>query len=85
MGLVGSIVVFIITWWLVFFAVLPWGVASQAEHGSVEPGTDPGAPMRPALGRKALLTTAIALGVWLLIYVVVANGLIGLESLRPPS
>ncbi len=82
MGLVGGIVVFLIVWWMVFFAVLPWGVVSQAEHDAVEPGTDPGAPTRPALGRKALITTTIAACLWLIIYIVIVNGLITLE-LRP--
>lgn len=78
MGLVGGIVVFLMVWWVVFFAVLPWGVVSQAECDDVAPGTDPGAPMAPALGRKALITTAISIGLWIVIYVIIANGLISL-------
>ncbi|MFD2030635.1 DUF1467 family protein [Ancylobacter dichloromethanicus] len=42
------------------FAVLPFGVRSQHEDGVVEDGTEPGAPQRPLLLRKALVTTVVA-------------------------
>ena len=80
MGLVGGIIVYLVVWWMVFFAVLPWGVVSQIEQDAVEPGTEPGAPIDPGLGRKALITTVIAAGLWLIIYVVIANGFITLGT-----
>ena len=52
-----SIAIYFIIWWLVLFAVLPFGVRSQQEAGSVAPGTEPGAPARPLLWRKLLATT----------------------------
>ena len=36
--------IYFIVWWLVFFAVLPWGIRSQDEHGHVVHASDPGAP-----------------------------------------
>jgi predicted secreted protein len=51
--------IFFVTWWIVLFAVLPWGVKSQHETDSFEPGTDPGAPQRPLLLRKVLATTLV--------------------------
>ncbi|MDB5621632.1 MAG: hypothetical protein JWR39_195 [Devosia sp.] len=58
----GSIVaVFFVLWWLCFVAVLPIGTQSQHELGEVVSGTDPGAPAAPALLRKALIATALAL------------------------
>jgi predicted secreted protein len=48
---------FFLIWWVVLFAVLPWGVRSQLESGDTTPGTDPGAPVVPKLGRKLLWTT----------------------------
>lgn len=56
MGLAGIIVVFGITWWVVFIAVLPLGVERQ-DH--VEPGHDPGAPKRPMIWRKAAIATVV--------------------------
>ncbi len=52
--------VFFIVWWLVFFAVLPFGARSQVDEGDVTLGTEHGAPARPDLGRKAAITTVIA-------------------------
>lgn len=47
-------------WWVVLFAILPFGVRSQHETGEVTKGTDPGAPLAPRLVAKALWTTLVA-------------------------
>ena len=60
MGIGTYIAIYFIVWWTVIFAVLPFGVRSQHEDGAVENGTEPGAPSRPLLLRKALVTTVIA-------------------------
>jgi predicted secreted protein len=60
MSLTGAIAIYFVLWWLVLFAVLPWGIRSQHESGNVEPGTDPGAPLRPLLLRKAIATTVVS-------------------------
>ena len=44
MSLTTAIAIYFIIWWVVLFAVLPFGVRSQEESGEVAPGTDPGAP-----------------------------------------
>jgi len=44
MAISTVIAIYFIIWWVVLFAVLPWGVHSQEESGDVAPGTDPGAP-----------------------------------------
>ena len=51
--------IYFVAWWIVLFAVLPFGVRSQAEEGDVTPGTDPGAPVVPLLIRKAIWTTIV--------------------------
>ena len=60
-----GIAVFVIIWWIVLFAVLPFGVKSQQEAGEVVTGSDPGAPVVPRLGLKLLATTLIAGLLWL--------------------
>lgn len=60
MGIGTYIAIYFIVWWTVIFAVLPFGVRSQHEDGRVEDGTEPGAPQRPLLIRKMLVTTVIA-------------------------
>ena len=61
-----AVAVFFTIWWIVLFAVLPFGVQSHHEAheaGAAEPlptGADPGAPVAPNLVRKALWTTGIS-------------------------
>ena len=67
MSFFSGFAIYFIIWWLTLFVVLPLGVRSQAEDGHVEPGTDPGAPAKPNLGRKLILNTILAgvvFGVW---------------------
>jgi len=52
--------VYFVIWWIVLFAVLPWGVKSQHEAGEISPGSDPGAPAQPWLLRKAIATTIVS-------------------------
>jgi predicted secreted protein len=53
--------VYFIVWWLCFFVMLPIGVRTQEEAGEGRfLGTEPSAPARPMLGRKALAATLIA-------------------------
>lgn len=59
---------FFVTWWIVLFAILPWGVRTQEEDESVVPGSAPSAPVRPLLLRKAVVTTVVALVVVGVIY-----------------
>ncbi len=76
--------VFFLIWWVVLFAVLPWGIRSQHEGGAIAPGTDPGAPVLPKLGRKLMLTTLVAGVLFAAFYVVMANRLVTLNGLLAP-
>ncbi len=57
MALTTAFAIYFIIWWVVLFAVLPWGVRSQEESGEVVPGSDPGAPNLPKLLLKLIWTT----------------------------
>jgi predicted secreted protein len=70
MSLVSALAIYFIIWWVVLFAVLPIGVRSQLENDNVTLGTEHGAPARPALARKAAITTAVSLVVFGLFYLV---------------
>jgi len=61
MNLFTGIVAFIVIWWLVLFAVLPWGVQRNHAPGL---GEDWGAPLRHRMWLKAGVTTLIALVIW---------------------
>ena len=73
--------IYFIVWWLVLFAVLPWGVRSQAESGEVVPGSDPGAPAIPHLGAKLLWTTLTATIIFALAALVYTYRLVTLDDL----
>ena len=73
MNWVTGIAVYVCIWWVVIFAVLPWGIRT-AER--TDQGHDAGAPDNPRLPRKALITTVIAGALWLLYYVIVMSDLI---------
>lgn len=69
MGALTGILVFVVVWWVVLFAVLPWGVETDA---APPPGTAASAPRTPRIAMKMLITTLISLGIWLAIYLIVA-------------
>lgn len=56
----GGLALYFVIWWILLFAVLPFGVRSQAESGDVVRGSEPGAPALPALREKAIWTTLVA-------------------------
>jgi predicted secreted protein len=81
MSIVTALAIYFIVWWLVLFAVLPFGVRSQQEGGEVTPGSDPGAPAIPRLARKLVWTTIVAGIVFALGYVAYAYRLVALDDL----
>lgn len=76
--------IFFLIWWVTLFAVLPWGVRSQQESGEVVPGTDPGAPLVPRLGRKLIWTTLVTCVVFGVLYVVITDQLVTLDQILKP-
>ena len=58
MAISTAIAIYFLIWWVVLFAVLPWGVTAQGEGGA--PGTDPGAPVIANLKMKLVWTTVVA-------------------------
>jgi predicted secreted protein len=79
-----AVAIFFLIWWVVLFAVLPWGVRSQHEGGEVSPGTDPGAPAIPRLGIKLIWTTLVAAAIFAACYVVYVERLIDLDGMLAP-
>lgn len=83
MATTTAIAIYFLIWWIVLFAVLPWGVRAQGEDGGGEavPGTDPGAPTMPRLRAKLIWTTAVAAVVWGICAYVYVTGLVTLDGL----
>lgn len=80
MGWGWGLFVFLLVWWTVLFAVLPWGIHVPEK---TEPGHAQSAPENPRLLLKAIVTTAISAVIWLCIHYVIDNGLITIPQLRP--
>jgi predicted secreted protein len=83
MSVTTAIATYFIVWWIVLFAVLPWGVHSQAEHGDIAHGTDPGAPAIPYLWAKLAWTTVVAAVVFGIGAAAYVNRWVTLDMLSP--
>lgn len=55
-----AIAIYLTIWWIVLFAILPFGVRSSEEEGETPEGADPGAPTAPRLLVKAVATTVVS-------------------------
>lgn len=60
-----GVMVYLVIWWTILFAVLPLGVRRVENPGR---GQETGAPERPDLRRKALITSVVAAVLWIAFY-----------------
>ncbi len=81
MSLITALAIYFVIWWVVLFAVLPWGVRSQQECKAIAPGSDPGAPAIPKLGMKLFWTTIVAAVVFAAWFVIYSYQLVTLDDL----
>ena len=72
-----GLAVYFTIWWVVLFAVLPWGVRRD-EDGPA--GADKGAPQNPRLWLKAGVTTLVSAVIWLAIYALVESSLLSFRE-----
>jgi predicted secreted protein len=85
MAISTAIAIYFLVWWVVLFAVLPWGVRNQEESGAVAPGTDPGAPAVHKVWMKLVWTTVVASVVFGIMAAVYQLGLIPFDYLAAIS
>ena len=81
MGITGSIIIYVMIWWIIFFSILPVGIQSNKEifKESIE-GADPGAPNNPKMAKKFLITTIITSILFIMIYYLVNAGVLNLRN-----
>ena len=81
MGITGSIIVYVLIWWVIFFSILPIGIQSNKEkfRENIE-GVDTGAPNNPKIGKKFLITTIITSLIFIVIYYLVRFDLLNLRN-----
>ena len=81
MGITGSIIVYVLIWWIIFFSILPVGIQSNKEKFKEKiEGVDPGAPINPKIGKKFLITTLITSIIFIVIYYLVEFNLLNLRK-----
>lgn len=81
MTITAALVLFSVTWFMVFFCVLPVRFQSQADAGEVTPGTPASAPADAQVGKKAKITTVIAVVVFAGLYALINSGLITIDNM----
>ena len=69
-----GILVFVMIWWTALFLVLPWGVQRDENIGT-------GAPQFHNLKTKLLITTALSIVIWVVVYILIEIELISFYSM----
>jgi predicted secreted protein len=81
MGVTSALVLFAVIWSMTFLIVLPIRVKTQGDLGEIVPGTHAGAPEVHNIGKKAKITTAISLVLWVIIAGTILSGAISVRDL----
>ncbi len=81
MTVTSGIVVYVVSWWLIFFMALPIGVKPPHEVGQkAQVGNEAGAPTKPNLRLKILVVTLGAGAVTGLIYWVIISDIVSFRN-----
>ena len=78
MSITGSIVVYVMIWWIVFFALLPIDV-NRNKIKKIE-GEDSGSPENPKILKKFIYTTIISSIIFLILYYLVQYNYLNLRN-----
>ncbi|WP_435112904.1 DUF1467 family protein [Candidatus Pelagibacter bacterium nBUS_36] len=79
MSVTGLAIIYIIIWWVVFFAILPIDV-NRAKIIKVE-GEDPGSPENPKMFKKFLYCTGITSVIFSIIYLLIKFEYLNLRNI----
>jgi len=80
MTITGALILFSVTWFVVFLCILPMRQISQVAAGQIVPGSASSAPVDPQIGRKAWITTGITVVLWLMMCGVILSGWISIRD-----
>jgi predicted secreted protein len=73
-----ALVLYVLIWWTVLFAVLPFGTRPVAEADQATGWR--GAPERARMGRKVLITTVVTTLIWGICCLVIVSGWISFRN-----
>ena len=69
MSITGSLIIYVIIWWIIFFSLLPLDV--DRKHKQIVEGIDKGSPENPRIIKKLIYTTIITSIIFIGIYLLV--------------
>jgi predicted secreted protein len=78
MSIFSGLVIYVLTWWMVMFCLLPLNIQSITKTTG---GLMPGAPENHGLKNKVLATTVVAGLVWLVIFLIIKSDLISFRDI----
>jgi predicted secreted protein len=81
MPYISALAVFFIIWWVVLFAVLPFGLRTQDDEGERVLGTVESAPRGPHMLRAVIWTTVVSLAIFGLMVLVTRYYGLGIDDI----
>ena len=79
MSVTGAAVIYIIIWWIIFFAILPFDV-NRNKIVKID-GEDPGSPENPKMLKKFLYCTGITTVIFITIYLLIKFEYLNLRNI----
>ena len=79
MSYTGLAIIYIIIWWVVFFAILPIDV-NRKKHVKID-GEDPGSPENPKIAKKFIYTTIITTIIFIIIFLLMKFEIFNLRNI----
>ena len=79
MSITGLAIIYIIIWWIVFFAILPIDV-ERKKLIKIE-GEDPGSPENPRMFKKFIYCTGITTFLFIIIYLLMKFEYLNLRNI----
>ena len=79
MSITGLAIIYIIIWWIVFFAILPIDV-ERKKLIKIE-GEDPGSPENPKMIKKFIYCTVITTIIFIIIYLLMQFEYLNLRNI----
>jgi|TARA_B100000886_G_C20025338_1_gene327580 predicted secreted protein len=79
LSITGSLIIYVLIWWIVFFALLPIDV-NREKKDNIK-GIDPGAPENPKIIKKFAYSTLITSIIFIIIYLLVKYEYLNIRNL----
>ena len=79
MSITGSLIIFVLIWWIIFFSLLPIDV--DRKHKEMVEGADKGSPENPKIIKKIIYTTILTSIIFIGIFMLVKYDYLNLRKL----